>query len=162
MNIYLLPLLAMALRYLVSGLFCVPWTFFDPVCCCVIVYAFFHSMDTKDFVLFALYGGLVRDALSLDAFGLYMMAYLATAFAAAAIALFINRQNWIFVFPVVFLATLLSQHILFFLRIWSDPGSPVPYSWGFLGRSFVEAAGTTLFVYPLYRFSRRCALTLTA
>jgi rod shape-determining protein MreD len=162
MNIYLLPLVVVVIRWFLAAVFRWPWSVFDPFLALVAMYAFFHGFETRQNVLYALYCGFVRDLFSLDTFGLFMLTYLATALAIALFSVIVNRQSSFVVFPVIFAAAFLSSHIALVFKIWLERQSVFSYAPVFLGRSLLEAAGTTLFAYPLYHFSRRCALTLTA
>ncbi len=161
MSIYLLPLVFFVLRWLFSSLFCLPWSLFDPFLALVAMHAFFHGFEARRNIMFALFCGLVRDMTGLDTLGLYMLTYLATALAVALFSVIINRQSLWLVFPAVFVASVFGSHVALILSFWLEKQSPLSYSFVFLGRAILEAAGTTLVAYPLHHFSRRCGLTLT-
>jgi rod shape-determining protein MreD len=162
MNIYLLPLVLILVRWVLTAAGRLPWSVFDPFLALVAMYAFFHGFEARQNISYALYCGLIRDLTSLDTFGLFMFVYLATALAVALFSVIVNRQSPLFVFPVIFVAALASSHITWVLAFWLGRSASFSYGLGFFGRALCEAVGTTLFAYPLYHFSRRCALTLTA
>lgn len=162
MNIFFLPLLLVLVRWVLAAVLRLPWSVFDPFLALVAMYAFFHGFEARQNISYALYCGFIRDLAGLDTFGLYMLVYLATALAVALFSVIVNRQSPLFVFPVVFVAALAGSHIAWALAFGLGRAASFSYGFGFLGRSVLEAVGTTLFAYPLYHFSRRCASALTA
>jgi rod shape-determining protein MreD len=160
MNKFSLAVLLIFFKFALTSFFSLPWSFFNPLFALVIFYTFFHSLDTKDYVIYALFCGLLGDFFSLDVFGVYTISSLACAFGVAFVTRFIYRQNWIFVFPMVFLGTLLANLAIFFLKFFFLKGGVFPFSGWFLARCLFESLGTVLIASPLYNFSKRCSYEL--
>jgi hypothetical protein len=74
----------------------------------------------------------------------------------------VYRQNWLFVFPLVFLGVFLNAHFILLLEPILSRGASPHYGGLFLLRTLAECLGTTLLAYPLYLFSKRCAFQLIA
>ncbi|MFA5038493.1 MAG: hypothetical protein WC732_02300 [Candidatus Omnitrophota bacterium] len=133
-----------------------PWLLFDPLLALVLIFTFFHYLETKPFVCYALWCGFWQDLTAMSGFGVFMISYLACAFAAAFLSRIIYRPNRLFIYPLVFLGQILNNHIAFFLALFSS-GRMMPYSFLFLGRTFLEACGTALLAYPVSLFLKKCA-----
>ena len=161
MEKFLLPLLLLFSKFILVNFFSLPWSFFDPLIACVIIYTFFHNLDTKAFILYALFCGLLREFFSLDVFGIYLLAYLGCSLSVAFLARLVDRHNWMLIFPVVFFGNVLANLVVFLLRPLLDSTVSVGPTGLFFARSLLEALGTTLIVYPLYLFSKKCGLKLT-
>ncbi len=155
MNRFLVALVFVFLKFSLVSLLSLPWVFFDPLLALVVIYTFFHSLDAKDFALFALFCGFLGDIFSSMTFGTFMLSYLACAYSVSFGSRIVYRQNWIFVFPLVFLAAFANNHFVFFLALLLPHTASIPYSGWFLARAFAESVGTTLAAYPLYLFAKR-------
>lgn len=158
MNKFLLPPLLVFLEFIFTSIYSLPWSLFDSLLTLVIIYTFFHSLDMKDFVVFALFCGFLRDIFSLDIFGVYMFSYLISSFCVSLVSVMLNRDNWFFIFPLVFLGTFLNNHIILISKFLFF-GSPyqLQANWFFI-RNLTEAGVNTLLAYPFYLFSKKCAL----
>ena len=150
------------LKFALTSLLSMPLNLFDPLLAAVVIYTFFHSLDTKDFVTYALFCGFAADLFSLNSFGTYMFSYLACAFSVSLLSRIVYRQNWLFVFPLVFLGVFLNAHFILILEPILSRGASPHYGGLFLLRTLAESFGTTLLAYPLYLFSKRCASQLIA
>lgn len=148
------------LEYAFHKLFCVSWFLFDPLLAAAVVYTFFHHLDARGCVGYALWCGFWRDAFGTDVFGIFMISCLLTVFGAAFMVRVLYRHNWIFVFPVVFAGQLLNNHLAFALRPFLG-GSPSVSYVCFFGRTFLQAFGTTLLSYPFFLFFKKCAPEFT-
>jgi hypothetical protein len=70
----------------------------------------------------------------------------------------IYRHNWIFIFPVIFIAVGLNGHILlFFKTVFLASTADAAHYGLFLRRVLWESAGSTALAYPLFHFAKRCA-----
>jgi|GEM_PF-888093 len=160
-NRFLWPLLLIALQLVVDQLSGASVSFFDPLLAAVVLYAYFHAYDVRDNVLFAAFCGLVKDVLGLDVFGLYTATFILLSLAVVYGTRFLNRQQDVFVFPIVFLAVFAQRLGVGLGRLVfcdAGPGGSVVV---FFLRVGLTAAGTVAAAYGLYRFSRRCDLGLT-
>jgi len=162
MNKSILALGLVFLKFALTSLWSMPLNIFDPLLAAVIIYTFFHSLDTKDVVAYALFCGFVADIFSLNSFGAYMISYLACAFSVSLFSRIVYRQNWLFLFPLVFLGVFLNGHFILILEPILSRGASPHYGGLFLLRILAESLGTTLLAYPLYLFSKRCASQLIA
>ena len=162
MNRYYLSIGLVFLKFALTSLLNMPLNLFDPLLAAVIIYTFFHSLDAKDFVTYALFCGFVSDLFSLNSFGTYMFSYLACAFLVSLLSRIVYRQNWLFVFPLVFLGVFLNAHFILIMKPFLSRGASPHYGGLFLLRTLAECSGTTLLAYPLYLFSKRCASQLIA
>jgi rod shape-determining protein MreD len=142
-------------KFSLGSLFSLPLVFFDPLLALVLIYTFFHSMDVKYFIGYALFCGLLSDCFSLMGFGSYLCSYALCAWGTSLATRFIYRQNWIFVFPLVFIFSFLNSHFLFLLSRFFPGSVTFPYSGLFFLRALIESIGTTCVAYPLYLFSKR-------
>jgi cell shape-determining protein MreD len=158
MNRFLLPFIFIFLKFAFVQLFSLPWPLFEPVLALAVIYTFFHSLDTKGWLIYAFFCGFVMDIFGFDVFGLYMFSCILSCFAVSVLTRFIYRQNWVFIFPMIFVGIFLTNHfVLFFKTVFLSQGFWISqYGW-VLARIFLEAAGTTLLAYPFYHFSKRCA-----
>jgi rod shape-determining protein MreD len=156
----IVPLLVL-LKFAFFSFFGFSWLLFDPLLALVVIYTFFHSMDMREYLPYALFCGLGQDIFSLDLFGVHMLSYLAASFCVAVASRIIYRHNQIFIFPMVFAAVLLNNSLIFFLKILLPGAMPPVFSGLFLFRCFLEAAGTTLLVYLLYPFLQKCVSGFT-
>jgi len=154
----LLPIVLIFLKFAFVNIFSLPWSLFEPLLACVILYTFFHSFDTKDYVLYALFCGFLGEIFSADAFGIHIIAYLAVAFCVALICVVIYRENRLFLFPVVFVGTWLGNAVIVFLKSFFSHAAAGPAIGPFLLGGIAESAGNTLLVYLLDLFSKRCGL----
>lgn len=161
MDKFILAICLLFLKFAFVSLLSLPGPVFDPLLALVVIYTFFHTLDIREFVLYALFCGFCRDIFSLDVFGIYMLSYLISAFGVALASRIIYRQNGLLVFPLVFIAAFLNSQIIFLLRFFVLHIGTLHLSGGFGLRCLVESIGTTLFAYPVYLFSKRCALGLT-
>lgn len=148
---FLVPVLVV-LEYFVHRFFG-GWLLFDPLLALVLVYAFFHYLETRPVVLFALWCGFWQDMTSLGPFSIFMISYVVSALAVAYLTRLVNRHNRLLIFPVVFSGQILNNHAVFFLNFVLSGG--LTYSFLFFGRTFLEAAGTTLLAYPAFLLFRR-------
>src|SRR5512135_239386 len=153
MNKYLLPVVLVFLRFWVTSVLGWSWSFFDPALACVAVFTFFHNMDTRDVIVYALWCGLAGDMLGLDVFGLSMMATSATALGISFGMRFINRQNPQLVFLIVFFSVYGNEAVMLVLRSFFGAGVVTPASFWLWSRVFVEALGTAFLAYPIILFS---------
>ena len=116
MNKYYIALLAVFFKFAFVSITSMPWSIFDPLFALAVIYTFFHSLDMKNYIAYALFCGFLKDAFGLDCFGINMFSYFVCVFAVAFATRIIYRQNWIFIFPMVFLATFLNNQIIFLKR----------------------------------------------
>ncbi len=134
-----------------------PLPVFEPVLAIALFYTFFHSFDTKRWLVYAFYCGFLQDIFSLDVFGLYIFSFILACLSASLLSRVVYRQNWFFVFPVVFVGVMVSYVIVLVSKIFF-----VPYALSFsqvlrlLSGFILESVLSTLLVYPLYLFSKRC------
>ncbi|MDD5019356.1 MAG: hypothetical protein PHH75_01190 [Candidatus Omnitrophica bacterium] len=149
------------LEYFFHRFFCVSWFLFDPLLAAAVVYTFFHSLEARGFVFYALWCGFWRDAGGTDLFGVFMISYLLTVFGVSYLVRVLYRHNWMFIFPVVFAAQLLNNHLVLVLRLSLGGIRSTTYAY-FLGRTLLQAFGTTALVYPLFLFFKKCAPEPTA
>ena len=156
----IVPLLVL-LKFTFFSFFGSFWFLFDPLLALVVIYTFFHSMDMRDYLSYALFCGLWQDIFSLDLFGIHMFSYLVCGFSVAVASRIIYRHNQIFIFPMVFAAVLLNNSLIFFLKILLPGAIPASFSGLFLWRCFLEAAGTTMLAYPFYLFLQKCVSGFT-
>jgi rod shape-determining protein MreD len=145
------------LKLAFSSFFSSFWLLFDTSLALVVVYTFFHSMDPRDYVFYALFCGLWQDIFSSDVFGIHMLSYLGCAFGVAVASRIIYRHNQIFIFPMVFIAALLNNQLIFSLKSLLPGAAPFSFSGWFLLRTFLEASGSAAVAYPLYLFLQKCA-----
>ncbi len=161
MNKFLFALLLVFFNFAFAGVFGFSWSIFDPLLALVVIYTFINSMDTRDYLFFALYCGFLKDIFSLDAFGIAMLSYSLCALLAAFASRAVYRQNWIFVFPIVFFSSLINAHAFVLFRSLIAPAGHLNFSGLFFARSLIESLGTALFAYPIYIFSKKCVLDFT-
>ncbi len=161
MDKFLFALLLVFFKFAFVHVVSFPWSLFDPLLAIVVIYTFFHSLDMRHYLVYALFCGFLRDVFGLDVFGISMLSYLACAFGVAVASRIIYRQNWVFVFPMVFFGVFLNNQLIFLLRVLLLPASHMNFSGWFFIRSLVESIGTVLLSYPLYIFSKRCVPGLT-
>ena len=158
MNKYLLPPVFIFLKFVFVQSLSFPWPVFEPVLCLALIYSFFHSLDLKGWLLYALYCGLSRDVFSLDVFGFYIFSCVLSCFVVSILTRIVYRQNWVFVFPVVFIGIFLAGHfVIFFKTFFVSETIWVSQYWLALARVIFESAGTALLAFPIYIFSKRCA-----
>ena len=79
----IVPLLVL-LKFTFFSFFGSFWFLFDPLLALVVIYTFFHSMDMRDYLSYALFCGLWQDIFSLDLFGIHMFSYLVDDIKAIA------------------------------------------------------------------------------
>jgi rod shape-determining protein MreD len=126
-NRFLWPFLLLAAQLVVDQLSGAPFSFFDPLLAAVVLYAYFHSYDVRDNILFAALCGLVKDMVGLDVFGLNVLSFALVSLGVVYGARFLNRQQDVFVFPVVFLAVVIQRFGIGLGRfVFSDAGAAGP------------------------------------
>ncbi|MFH0876595.1 MAG: hypothetical protein V1863_00020 [Candidatus Omnitrophota bacterium] len=154
MNKFLLAPLLIFFEFSAAALFSVPWQVADTLLACVVLFAFFHSFEVRQNILFAFWCGFVRIVFGLQDFAFLMPAYILCGLAVMMLARFLYRFNWFFVFPIVFSASLLIGILLVFLKITIDPS----LSLGILvfARAGLLALGTTAAAYLLYLLAKKC------
>lgn len=158
MNKYFLALIFVFLKFVFVSLSSLPWPLFDPLLVCAVLFTFFHSLEARGWVMYVFFCGILRDVLSADVFGLYLFSFLFSCFAVSMLVRLIYRHNWIFVFPVIFVAVGLNYHILlFFKTVFLTQAAGAAHYSLFLGRVLLESAGSTALAYPLFLFAKRCA-----
>lgn len=135
----------------------ITWSLFDPLLALVVVNAFIRSLETRDYCFYAIFCGFCQDVFSADIFGIHIISYLVCALVVACALKFIYRDNWVFIFPFVFIAAFLNQQIILFLKVLASGSAGLSFSWFLLLRCSVEASGTTLLAYPLYKVLSPCA-----
>lgn len=155
------PFLLLAVQVIVDQLTGASVSFFDPLLAAVVLYAYFHSYDVRDNVLFAALCGLLKDVLGLDVFGLYAVTFVLVSLGVVYGTRFLNRQQDVFVFPLVFLAVTAQRLGVGMGRLVFFDAGPRGSVVAFFLRVGLTAAGTVAVAYALYRFSRRCDLGLT-
>jgi cell shape-determining protein MreD len=150
------------LKMMLTQIFSLPFSLFDPLLLLVIFYTFFHSMDVRDFIFYALFCDALRDVFSLDVFGFYLFSYFVCSLLVSIACRFIYRENPLLVFPIVFFGVLLNNTLIFFAK-YAFLHSAVVFQPGwFLSRTLIEALGTTAASYPFFLFSKKCALEFTS
>jgi len=160
-NRFLWPFLLLATQLLVDQMTGAPVSFFDPLLAAVVLYAYFHSYEVRDSVLFAGLCGAVKDVLGLDVFGLHAVTFVLVALGVVYGMRFLNRQQDVFVFPLVFLAVLIQRLGVGMGRLLLFDAGPRGSVVAFMLRVGLTAAGSVAAAYGLYRLSRRCDLGLT-
>lgn len=157
--IFLAAPVAALLEIFLHQFFCAGWLLFDPLLALALIYAFLHYLETRNFLLYAFWCGLWKDAFSVGAFGVFAAVFVSCALLAAFASRMVYRRNWLFIFPLVFLGQFVSNHIAFFLDLLLPLGRHFSYSFSFFGRTLLEAFGTSVFAYPVFIFlggNRRC------
>jgi rod shape-determining protein MreD len=162
MNKFLLATILVFVKFIFEAIFGFQWQVFDPLLVVVVVFTFFHSFDTLDYLGYAIFCGLLKDIFSSDIFGIYTLTYLAATFIVVAISRLLYRHNWFFVFPVVFIAVFLTYPTVFILKATVLKSTTGPYSAFLFLRSLVESFASVVWAYPIYIFSKRCACELIA
>ena len=160
MDLFILPLFLILLKFAAANFFSLSFSLFDPLMGLMVVYTFFHSLDTRTVFLYAIVCGLLREIFSCDVFGIYLISYLGSAFTVACVMRLVYRDNWLFVFPVVFFGTFFCNALTYILRPLLGGILPAGQSGLFFIKNLIEACGTTLFIYPLYRWAKKCDLKL--
>lgn len=156
MNIFLLPVIFIVLKFILVQLFNLSFFPFDPLIVLIVFYTFFHSLDVKDYCGYAVYCGLCADIFSLDIFGVHILSYLGCVFVVASLSILIYRENRYFVYPAVFLSVFLTNIFSFLLKLFIF-NTVRFYDIGlFLVVSFVQASGLVIFAIPFYKFSKKC------
>jgi rod shape-determining protein MreD len=161
MNKLLLPLALIALQFFFSALGWFSWSLFDGPLALVVMFAFFHSLDTRNAVFYAVLCGLCRDLFSLDVFGLSALTYVVIVFMVLFTTRFINRHNGFFVFPVIFIASLSAPYLGAVMKAFFAETAVSSSAGIFFSRSLLQAVGTTALALPLYLLSKPCGLGLT-
>ena len=156
MNKFFLPPILILAELMLVQVFNLHLSLFNSLLLLVVLFTFFHSLDIRDFVLFSLYCGFLRDIFSLDFFGMNALSYVLCAFCVSAVSNIIYRHNWVLVFPLVFAAVFLNSQVIQLLKLLLFGISYQPTSIIFVLKVFAEAIGTSLLVYPLYQFFKRC------
>jgi rod shape-determining protein MreD len=160
MDMILLTFVLLFLKFAFTNFFSLPFSFFDPLLCIVIIYTFFHSLDFFAFAALAIFCGILRDVFSLDVFGVYFFSFMLCTLAVVFVARLVNRDNWLIVLPIVFLCVLFNNFLAMFLKPLLGSFSSEGISGWFLIRNFIEALGTTALAYCLIIFSKKCDLKL--
>ncbi len=160
-NRWLWPFLLLAAQVVVDQLTGASVSFFDPLLAAVVLYAYFHNYDVRDNILFAALCGLVKDTLGLDVFGLHAVTFVLVSLGAVYGTRFLNRQQDIFVFPIVFLAVTAQRLGVGMGRLVFFDAGPRGSVVAFFLRVGLTAVGTVAAAFVLYRLSRRCDLGLT-
>jgi cell shape-determining protein MreD len=160
-NRWLWPFFLLGLQVVIDQLTGTPASFFDPLLAAVVLYAYFHSYDVRDNIVFAALCGLVKDLMGLDVFGLYAVTFPLVSFGVMTGTRFLNRQQDIFVFPLTALAVFVHRFAVGMGRLFFFDAGPRGSIMAFLLRIGLTAAGTAVFAYALYRLSRLCDLGLT-
>ncbi|MGE5280374.1 MAG: hypothetical protein ACM3L6_06500 [Deltaproteobacteria bacterium] len=158
---YLWPLWLLAVQIVVDELSGVSASFFDPLVAAIVLYAYFHSYDVRDNIVFAALCGLAKDLLGLDVFGLYTATFVLLALGVLTATRFLNRQQDVFAFPLAALAVFLHRSVVGMGRLFFFDAGPRGSVGAFFLRAGLTAAGTAAFAYALYRLSRKCELGLT-
>ena len=161
MNKLFLPVILIALQFFFNSLGWFSWSVFDGPLALVVMFTFFHNLDTRDTILYAVVCGLYRDLYSLDVFGLFTFSYILVAFFVSFVTRFINRHNGIFVFPVLFAVSVLHPYLAAAIKAFFAESAVPSMSGLFFVRSLLQAVGTTALAVPLYLLSRPCGLELT-
>lgn len=156
MNIFLLPLVFIILKFILIQLFNLSSFSFDPLLLLVVFYTFFHSLDFKNYCGYAVYCGFCADIFSLDIFGIHILSYLGCAFVIASLSIVIYRENRYFVYPVLFLSVFLVNLFSFALKLFVFKAVRLHDMGLFLIVSFIQAFITVIFAFPFYKFSRKC------
>jgi len=160
-NRFLWPFLLLAAQLVVDQLSGAPFSFFDPLLAAVVLYAYFHSYDVCDNIFFAALCGLVKDMVGLDVFGLNVLSFALVSLGVVYGTRFLNRQQDVFVFPIVFLAVVIQRFGIGLGRfVFFDAGPAGPVV-ALLAPVSLTAAGTAVAAFVLYRLSRLCDLGLT-
>ncbi len=160
-NRFLWPFFLLAAQVVVDQLTGASVSFFDPLLAAVVLYAYFHNYDVRDNVLFAALCGVVKDVLGLDVFGLYAVSFVLVSLGVVYGTRFLNRQQDIFVFPIVFLAVFVQRLGVGMGRLVFFDAGPRGSVVAFFLRVGLTAAGTLVAAFALYRLSRQCDLGLT-
>jgi cell shape-determining protein MreD len=156
MNRYAIALILVFLSFAWAEIFRLPWTVMDPLLGVVVLYTFFHSLDGRAVVFFAIFCGFLREFFSLDVFGVYVASFALAAYGVSWFCRLVFRENWIFLLPAVFLGVVLNNAILLLLTSLGL-GAGAFGEWARVaGRISVQASGTVLFVFALYRYCRPC------
>lgn len=160
---YLLPLIITYLKFFFVQFTSLPLPFLDPLWALALMYAFFHGLDTRSWVLYACYCGVAGELSRLGIFGPYLFSTILSCLAVSLLSRLFWRYDWILVIPAVFIGFFLGNHIQLFLTtsFFQQPGWAVHYGF-FLGTTLLEALGTSALVFPLYFFSKKCAPELIA
>lgn len=161
MDMILLTLGLFFLKFGLTNFFSLPFSFFDPLLCLVIIYVFFHSLDSFVFIAFAIFCGVLRDIFSLDVFGIYLVSFVFCSMAVVFVARLVNRDNWLIVLPLVFLFVLFNNFLVVLLKPFFGSSINEGITGWFLLKNFTEALGTTALAYVLINFSKKCDLRLT-
>lgn len=161
MDMIFLSLGLLFLKFAFTNFFSLPFSFFDPLLCIVIIYVFFHSLNFFAFFALAIFCGLLRDIFSLDVFGVYLFSFVFCALAVVFVARLVNRDNWLIALALVFLGVLFNNFLVVLLKpLFGSFASEGITGW-FLLKNFIEALGTTALAYGLINFSKKCDLRLT-
>ena len=154
-------MMLIALQFFLSSLGWFSWSVFDGPLALVVMFTFFHNLDTRDSILYAVVCGLCRDLYSLDVFGLFAFSYIVVAFCVSFVTRFINRHNGVFVFPMVFVVSVFHPYLAAVIKSFFAESAVPSMSGLFFVRSLLQAVGTTALAVPLYLLSRPCGLELT-
>jgi len=160
-NRFFWPFLLLTVQVTADQLIGASVTFFDPLLAAVVLYAYFHNYEVRDSILFAGLCGLAKDFLGLDVFGLYTVTFVLVSFGVVGATRFLNRQEDVFVFPLVVLAVFVQRFGVSMGRLFLYDAGPRGSVVAFFLRVALTAAGTAAVAFALYRLSRTCDLGLT-
>jgi len=163
MNKFTLAILLVFAKFAFVQISSFPLPFFEPLLALAVVYTFFHSLDIKSWAFYCIFCAVLREIFSLDAFGIYIVSFLITCVAVSVLARLLYRDNWVFVFPVVFAGVFLCDHVVLFLKSFfmEETVWILNYGWVFV-RVLLKSIATAIIVYPVFYFSKKCVPELIA
>lgn len=98
----------------------------DLVLLLIAIFVFYLNFSKTRVVLFCLFCGFLKDILSIDYFGTYMVIFVCLGFALSYISKKFLRYNWVFIIPL-FAAMTICKGIVYVLiqNVFFDKGLPL-------------------------------------